>query len=59
MKALCIIGSQREKGNTAFPLEGVEQPADLDGKDQEIQQAYELGLRVPGHVQRIVGGYVE
>jgi multimeric flavodoxin WrbA len=39
-------------------LEGVEQPADLEGKDVEIQEAYELGLRVSEHVQWI-GGHIE
>ena len=41
-----------------YTLEGVEQPADLKGKTAKIQEAYELGLRVPEHIQR-VGDHIE
>jgi multimeric flavodoxin WrbA len=43
----------------AYTLEGVEQPADLEGRAEEIREAYELGLRVAERVQHIVGDRIE
>ena len=42
-----------------YTLEGGEQPADLEGKVEKIQEARALGLRVPEHVQRMIGGHIE
>jgi len=42
-----------------YTLEGVEQPADLEGKAEKIQEAYELGLSIPEHWRSVVGGHVE
>jgi hypothetical protein len=39
-------------------LEGVEQPADLEGKIEKTREVYELGLGIPEHVQRGAGGHV-
>lgn len=41
-----------------YTLEGVDQPADLEGKDAKIHEAYELGLRVSERTQ-FIGGHVE
>ena len=43
----------------SYTLEGVEHPADLEGKTDEMRESYKLGLEISDRARRVVGGNSE